>query len=231
MKRIFLAPDARSMAEIFNSSDLERLRTLGDLVIHEEAEVAEDVFATQVATADAIIGQIDLPESRLKRIPSLRATIIVEGNFLPNVDYQYCFRRGVRVLTISPVFAEPVAELAPGLAIDLGRAITRSDQAFSSGTEKHRLDAKQEVHSLFHRPVGLVGFGDLVKALLPLLIPFHCRVRVYDPSPTPSCVNSVSPLHVGIKTRKVNRTIRILTVNLELPNDGGNRILGNFHNA
>jgi hypothetical protein len=87
MKRIFLAPYPRSLTEIFNSLDLERLRTLGDLVIHEEAEVAEDVFETQVATADVIIGQIDLPESRLKRIPSLRAIINVEGNFLPNVDF------------------------------------------------------------------------------------------------------------------------------------------------
>lgn len=181
MKRTFLAPYPRSVAEIFNSPDLERLRTLGDLVIHEEAEVAEDVFETQVATADVIIGQIDLPESRLKRIPSLRAIINVEGNFLPNVDYQYCFRHGIRVLTISPVFAEPVAELALGLAIDLGRGITRSDQDFRSGTEKYGLDANQEVQSLFYQPVGLVGFGDLAKALLPLLTPFHCRMLVYDP--------------------------------------------------
>lgn len=181
IKRIFLAPHPRSLAEIFHPSDLEHLRTLGDLVIHEEPDLLEDVFQEFVTPADIIIGQFALPQSRLERVPQLKAIFNVEGNFLPNVDYQYCFRRGVRVLTISPVFADPVAELALGLAIDLGRGITRSDQDFRLGVEKYGLTANSEVQSLFHQTVGFLGFGDLARALLPLLIPFRCRVRVYDP--------------------------------------------------
>jgi phosphoglycerate dehydrogenase-like enzyme len=181
MKKIFLAPYPRSLAEIFHPPDLDHLRTLGELVVHEEAVVTDDVFEAHVTTADIIVGQMDLPESRLKRIPQLRAIFNVEGNFLPNVDYQCCFRRGIRVLTISPVFAEPVAELALGLAIDLGRGITRSDQDFREGTEQYGLEANRDVRSLFHQPVGFLGFGDLARALLPLLTPFRCRVRVYDP--------------------------------------------------
>jgi len=181
IKRIFLAPHPRSLTEIFHPADLEHLRTLGELVIHEQADLDEDVFQKLVTPADIIIGQFDLPQSRLERIPQLKAIFNVEGNFLPNVDYQYCFRRGIRVLTISPVFANPVAELALGLAIDLGRGITRSDQDFRDGVEKYGLAANREVQSLFHQPVGFLGFGDLARALLPLLIPFRCRVRVYDP--------------------------------------------------
>jgi phosphoglycerate dehydrogenase-like enzyme len=181
IKRIFLAPHPRSLAEIFDPSDLEHLRTLGELVIHEEPNLSEDVFQRLVTPADILIGQFDLPETRLERIPQLKAILNVEGNFLSNIDYQYCFRRGIRVLTISPVFAEPVAELALGLAIDLGRGITRSDQEFRLGREKYGLSANCDVQSLFHQAVGFLGFGDLARALLPLLNPFHCRVRVYDP--------------------------------------------------
>ena len=180
-KTIFLAPHPRSLTEIFHQSDLEHLRKLGELVIHEGADVTDDVFETSVTNADIIVGQFDLPQSRLERIPQLKAIFNVEGNFLPNVDYQYCFRHGIRVLTISPVFAEPVAELALGLAIDLGRGVSRSDQDFRDGTEKYGLAANQEVQSLFYQTVGFLGFGDLAKALLPLLVPFRCRVRVYDP--------------------------------------------------
>ena len=180
-KRIFLAPHPRALAEIFHRPDLDRLRTLGELVVHEEADLAEALFQSLVTSADIIIGQFDLPQSRLERIPQLKAIFNVEGNFLPNVDYQYCFRRGIRVLTISPVFAEPVAELALGLAIDLGRSITRSDQDFRDGVEKYGLAANRQVQSLFHQPVGFLGFGDLARALLPLLIPFNCHVRVCDP--------------------------------------------------
>jgi len=179
--RIFLAPHPRSITEIFHPSDLRRLQNLGKLVVHEESVVSEDIFEKSVINADIIIGQFDLPESRLERIPRLRAIFNVEGNFGPNVDYQHCFHRGIRVLTISPVFAEPVAELALGLAIDLVRGITRSDQDFRDGTEEYGLAANQGVESLFRQPVGLVGFGDLARALLPLLAPFRCRVRVYDP--------------------------------------------------
>src|SRR5271167_3578639 len=143
-KRIFLAPHPRSLTEIFHTCDLDHLRTLGELMIHTETDITEEVFESLVTSADIIIGQFDLPQSRLERIPQLKAIFNVEGNFLPNVDYQYCFRRGIRVLTISPVFAEPVAELALGLAIDLGRGITRSDQDFKAGVEKYGLTANQE---------------------------------------------------------------------------------------
>lgn len=180
-QKIFLAPAPRSVVEIFQPSDLDRLRALGDLAIYEHPIIAEEVFEEAATSADIIIGQVDLPESRLIRIPKLKAIFNVEGNLQPNVDYQYCFRHGIRVLTISPVFAEPVAELGLGLAIDLLRGITRSDEDFRRGAEEYGLTANREALSLFNQQVGFVGFGDLARALLPLLVPFRCTVRVYDP--------------------------------------------------
>jgi phosphoglycerate dehydrogenase-like enzyme len=111
----------------------------------------------------------------------LKAIFNVEGNFLPNVDYGYCFRNGIRVLNISPVFAEPVAEAALGMAIDLARGITRSDRGFREGNETYGLAANQNAFSLFRQNIGFVGMGDLGRALMPLLSPFGCRIRAYDP--------------------------------------------------
>jgi phosphoglycerate dehydrogenase-like enzyme len=105
----------------------------------------------------------------------------VEGNFLPNIDYAYCFRHVIRVLNISPVFAEPVAEAALGMAIDLARGITGSDRRFRQGTEQYGLAANTAAFSLFRQEVGFIGLGDLGRALLPLLRPFGCRVLAYDP--------------------------------------------------
>ena len=121
------------------------------------------------------------PESRLKRLPQLKAVFNVESNFLPNIDYDYCFRNGIRVLSTSPVFAEPVAEAALGMAIDLARGISKSDRDFRQGTEEYGLAANRESFSLFRQDVGLIGLGDLGKAILPLLRPFGCRIRAYDP--------------------------------------------------
>jgi phosphoglycerate dehydrogenase-like enzyme len=180
-KRIFLAPAPRAVFDIFDESDLTRLRAIGDLVVHEGGPVTDQLFDAKAADAEIIIGQIDLPESRLRQATSLRAVFNVEGNFLPNVDYSYCFRAGIRVLNISPVFAEPVAEAALGMAIDLARGITRSDRHFRQGTEEYGLAANREAFSLFRQDVGLIGLGDLGKAILPLLRPFGCRIRAYDP--------------------------------------------------
>lgn len=180
-KSIFLAPTPRAVSDIFDASDLSRLKALGDLVVHEGSAVSDEVFSENAARAEIIIGQFDLPESRLRQATSLKAVFNVEGNFLPNIDYGYCFRAGIRVLNISPVFAEPVAEAALGMAIDLARGITRSDRKFREGTEEYGLAANREAISLFRQDVGLIGLGDLGKAILPLLRPFDCRIRAYDP--------------------------------------------------
>jgi phosphoglycerate dehydrogenase-like enzyme len=169
------------MSDIFDESDLARLRAVGEVFVHESGPVTDALFDERVANADIIIGQFDLPESRLKRARSLRAVFNVEGNFLPNIDYSYCFRSGIRVLSTSPVFAEPVAEAALGMAIDLARGISRSDRRFREGTEEYGLAANREAFTLFRQDVGLIGLGDLGKALLPLLRPFGCHIRAYDP--------------------------------------------------
>jgi phosphoglycerate dehydrogenase-like enzyme len=180
-KKILLAPAPRKVTEIFSDHDLARLKALGELRIHESAPFPDDLFNEIAFDLQMILGQIDLPESRLRRAGSLRAIFNVEGNFLPNIDYDYCFAHKIRVLNISPVFAEPVAEAALGMAIDLARGITASDRNFRRGREEYGLAANRRAFSLFRQDVGFIGFGDLARAILPLLRPFSCRIRAYDP--------------------------------------------------
>ena len=42
---------------------------------------------------------------------------------MDNMDYEYCFRKGIHVLATSPVFAQPVAEMAMGLTLSIARSI------------------------------------------------------------------------------------------------------------
>lgn len=179
--RIFLAPAPRAVKDIFDESDLARLRALGELVIHEDGPVTDAVFDAKAAGATIIMGQLDLPAQRLQKLPDLKVIFNVEGNFLPNIDYAYCFSHGVRILNVSPVFAEPVAEVALAMAIDLGRGVSRSDRYFRNGTEKYGLEANRDATTLFRQKVGFIGLGDLGKAILPLLAPFGCQISAYDP--------------------------------------------------
>lgn len=180
-KTILLAPAPRKVAEIFSESDLARLKALGNLNVHDSSPFPDDLFNEIAGDLQIILGQIDLPESRLKKATGLRAIFNVEGNWLPNIAYDYCFKHGIRVLSTSPVFAEPVAEAALGMAVDLARGITRSDRNFRRGTEEYGLAANRDTFSLFRETIGFIGFGDLARSILPLLRPFDGSILAYDP--------------------------------------------------
>jgi phosphoglycerate dehydrogenase-like enzyme len=156
------------------------------------AELAADFDVQVVAGEDprfdellprafAVIGQPDLPTERVRRAGQLRAVCHVEGNFFPNVADEACFDQRIRVLSCGPVYAQPVAEYALGLALDLARGITAGDRDFRAGRERYTQDGTAGSVLLRHADVGLIGVGNLGRALLPLLRPFTPRVRAYDP--------------------------------------------------
>ena len=105
----------------------------------------------------------------------------VEGNFFPNVDYDACFRRGIHVLGCGPAYAQAVAEYALGLAIDLARGISREDRAFREGRERYVTAGNADAILLRHGRIGLVGYGNLGRALHRLLVPFEATIRAFDP--------------------------------------------------
>jgi phosphoglycerate dehydrogenase-like enzyme len=164
--RIFTPDSWRELTDAFEVHDLtdepERLDT-----------VLPEVFA--------VVGQPDLPRERLDHAPALRAVLNVEGNFYPNVDYAACFERGVRVLGCGPAYADAVAEFALGLALDLARGITREDRAFRAGKERYVATGNDDAFLLRGADLGLIGFGNLGRALVPLLEPFRPAIRAYDP--------------------------------------------------
>ena len=137
-----------------------------------------------------LIGQTAMPRARLERAPRLKAIFNVETNLLPNVD---CQERNVLVLSPTSAFATVVAESAVAMAIDLARGISAADRAFRRGEERDGLAANKGSFQFTGAPVGLVGFGDLGRAVRSLLVPFKNPVAVYDPwFRTSSCGRTIA---------------------------------------
>jgi phosphoglycerate dehydrogenase-like enzyme len=179
---IVIDPQPRALTEVFDDSLWRRLRDVGDLAVHEgRGRMPADRFDALLPEMTLLIGQTDMPKARLDRAPKLRAIFNVETNFLQNIDYEACFQRGVHVLAPSSAFARPVAEMTLGLAIDLCRGVTTADRAMRRGDEKWLLDGAAGCFSLYGARVGLIGFGDLARAFVPLIRPFGCSVKAYDP--------------------------------------------------
>ena len=178
---ILVDPQPRMLDLICDGATRDRLEALGRVVVHEDGPMPADMVERHLPEAVILIGQTDLPAERLRHAARLRVIFNVEGNFQPNVDYRHCLASGIHVLSASPAFAVPVAEAALAMAIDLARGITRSDRAFRAGTEAYGLGGNRDAFLFTGSTVGLIGFGDLARALRPMLRPFRCPVKVYDP--------------------------------------------------
>jgi phosphoglycerate dehydrogenase-like enzyme len=174
-------PHPRTLNLLFNRDDLKRLKSLVNMTVWEGSRVPAEVLEKQLPKASVVIGQTDLPRERLERAKELKVIINVEGNFQPNIDYEYCFEHGIHVLGTGVAFGKAVAEMALGLAIALARGIPEGDRLFRKGKEVYGRFSNQDSFLLSDAEIGLIGFGNLGRGLIKLLTPFQCPIRVYDP--------------------------------------------------
>ena len=128
-----------------------------------------------------IIGQPDLPTELISKQKILKGIFNVESNFMDNMDYDYCFKKNIHILATSPVFAQPVAEMALGLTLSIARSIHIAHNDFIKGNEKYGGEISQNNFLLKNKKFGLIGFGDLGRALTPLLSVFSNNIMAYDP--------------------------------------------------
>ncbi len=175
-------PYPRTLDQIFSPETRARLEALAPVTWHDGPPANDELVEPLLPELIAVVGQTALPAERLARAPRLEAVLNVEGNFLPNVDYAACFARGIEVLGVGPVFGQPVAELALGMALAAARDIPRGDAEIRVGTET-MFDEGSNGGSflLAGKTVGLVGCGTLARSLLPLLGPFGCEILGHDP--------------------------------------------------
>jgi phosphoglycerate dehydrogenase-like enzyme len=186
---ILLDPHPRKIERIFDEETKRRLERLGRVIWHDGAPASAEHIDEHLPDTIALIGQSPLDRARLDRAPFLRAVFNVESNFLPNIDYAECHRRGIPVLSTAPVYARPVAEMVLAMAISLARRMHEADAALRAGKE---LKGDNHDSFLLHgKPLAIVGLGNAGRALLPLLRPFSREILVHDPWIHPSVLREM----------------------------------------
>lgn len=178
--KVILDPEPRRAEEIFTPAALARLAAEFDLV-QVAAEDRAAAYAAHLPDCVFLLGQQPMDAAALALAPKLRAIFNVETNFLPNIDYEACFARGVHVLAPSGVFALPVAEMGLAMALSLARGVHESHADFLAGRERYGLAANARAELLTGSDIGVIGYGDIGRRLAGLLAPFRARIRVFDP--------------------------------------------------
>jgi phosphoglycerate dehydrogenase-like enzyme len=182
---VISAPEPRTLDLIFTADALAAFRSRYRIVETTPEGVAA-LPADMLSETRYIVGQPPIAPETLGRMKALRCVFNVESNLIDNMPYETLFQRGIHVVTTGAVFAEPVAELGLAMALNLARGIVDADLAFRQGKELWGGDGNRTARLLSGADVGIVGFGDLGKALNRLLSGFRTRTKAFDPWLPPS---------------------------------------------
>ena len=182
---VISAPEPRTLDLIFTPQTEAELRRTYRIVEADPEDIA-GLGDAVLSEARYIVGQPPLSAETLGRMPNLRAILNVESNLLNNMPYEILFARGIHVVTTGQVFAEPVAELGLAMALNLARGIIDADVAFREGRELWGGEGNASARLLSGSEIGIVGFGDLGRALNRVLSGFRAKIRVFDPWLPPS---------------------------------------------
>ncbi|MEM9585336.1 MAG: hydroxyacid dehydrogenase [Pseudomonadota bacterium] len=200
MKPIILsAPAPRSLDLIFTPDKRQQLHATYQ-VVETTDEALSELPESTLMNARYILGQPPISDETLAKLTQLKAVLNVESNLIDNMPYPTLFERGIHVLTTGAVFAKPVAELGLGLALDLARGITDADLDFRQGTEKWGGDGNTNARLLSGSDIGIVGYGDLGRALRQVLRGFEPTIRAYDPWLPPSMLREDGVVPSDLKT-------------------------------
>lgn len=214
LDKVILDPHYRSLGNIFYPEDLERLKSIADVIWAKDDPIPEgEIEAVREQVVAIITGQWRYGD--VSRFPQLRAILEVGGVFpSPNqLDYEYCFSKCIRVLSCAPAFGPAVAEMALGLAISAAREIVWNDAAFRRGEANWSHTTFGGTFSLYDKPAGFIGFGGLARSLKQLLEPFRCPIQVYDPWLTDNYLRSQGVEPVGLDSLlETSRFIYVLAL-------------------
>ncbi len=179
--KIIYDPSPRTAEEMFSPEDYSSFLRDHDVAVFEGGD-RDAFYDRHLPDCEILMSQQPMDSGRLDQARNLKAIFNVETNFLPNIDYETCFQRGIHVLAPSGVFALAVAEMGLGMAISLARGIHSEHARFLNGNERYGLEGNSEAELLTHSTFGFIGFGDLGRALHALLPGFRpSAVRVFDP--------------------------------------------------
>ena len=178
---IFMDPFPRNEAMVYTPDCAAELDRMGEVVAHWGSRAPDELVEEHLERMTILIGQTAMDKRRLDRAPYLRAILNVKANWEPNIDYEECQSRGIHVLSAAPAMAPAVAEYCLAQAIVSLRGLGDADARVRNGQEAYGIAGNQNAKSLYGADVAFIGYGNLGRALAPLLRPFGVSLSVHDP--------------------------------------------------
>ncbi len=179
-RKIVYADADTDSVEILNGDRLAKLQSLGEFIIYPDAPADDDVFIERLAGANAAISGWGLSNRVLAALPDLEVISFTGLGASTFIDIAEAKRRNITVThTLSA--ASTIAEHCLGLMLDAARHISRLDREIRKGS----WNTSTLGMDLRNTTLGLVGFGRIAQALVPLAHALGMRVIAWTRSPDP----------------------------------------------
>ncbi len=180
MVRKIVYPDAdEKSAKLITGARLAKLESLGEFKIYCDEEPDDAAFIERLADADAAISGWGLSNAVLSALPKLEVISFTGLGVSTFIDIAEASRRNITVThTLSS--AGTIAEHTMALMLDAARHVSRLDRDLRKGfwnTDLYAMDLRGKT-------LGLVGFGRIAAALVPLAQAFGMKVICWTRNPT-----------------------------------------------
>lgn len=177
MKKILITP--RSFNKVSTEAE-DYLKREGFLVEKNLTGhvLSEEEMISQIKDSVGLIVGID-PVTRnvLEASPKLRV-ISKYGTGVDNIDLEYANKKGIEVLTTSTAPVQAVADFTFALLLCIARDILTIDKSCRN-LEWH----KRVTLGVFGKTIGILGLGNIGKAVAKRAFGFDMKILAYDRSP------------------------------------------------
>ena len=165
---------------LFSEKALAKLKTLGEVVVHESDDLSTEAVKKTLQGADIAITSWHshpMTEEVLSAAPDLKLLVHAAGSVKPVVT-DALWEHNVRVTASTIPLGIGVAECAVGFAIAASKNFFRTNEDIhNGGWDEHR----HECRELYEQNVGVISAGFVGRHFIKLMKNFDVNILLYDP--------------------------------------------------
>ena len=178
-------PDAEeSIAPLFTGERLNILKGLGEFEIFYGKQPDDQTVIERLAGAQAVISGWGMSNTVIAALPQIEVISFTGLGASTYIDIAETTRRNI-IVTHTNSAAETIAEHTMGLMLDAARHISRLDRDIRKGCWNMDVVGMD----LRGKTLGLVGFGKIAEAVVPLANAFGMKVIAWTRKPSPEREN------------------------------------------